>query len=510
MQGVPPFDRIQGEASDICLIAEGCYPHVTGGVASWLDWLMRGLPQYTFSLVSIVSGDEPRQSKYSFPDNLVRFVELNLKGPPPPRLERRYTTKPPIVEEFAEILDRLLRKGRLDALRDLLEAIKRLPQVPTYHDLVRSEFAWQLVGAMYRRLMPQSSFIDFFWAWQSLIGGLFATILFPLPQSSTYHTVSTGYAGLLAARASIETGKRTLLTEHGIYTNERRIEILTADWISDTIDAGLSIDSSKLDLRDLWTMSFESYARTCYESCDSITTLYGDNQKLQINLGADRAKLKIIPNGIDIARFGACLAEKGNPPTVALVGRVVPIKDVKTFIAAVERVSRSIPDLRALVLGPLDEDPEYAGECKQMIAELDVEDTVVLMGRVNVAEWLPKVHVMVLSSLSEAQPLTILEAGAAGIPCVTTNVGSCREILLGTADEDPACGVGGIVTDVVAPDQIAEAVTTLLLDEKLREGMGANLKERVTRLYSSERSRDAYDELYRGAEVDRGAGPWLA
>jgi glycosyltransferase involved in cell wall biosynthesis len=505
MQGVPSFDRAPGQAADICLIAEGCYPHITGGVASWLDWLMRNLPQYTFAVVSIVSGDEPRESKYSFPHNLVSFRELNLKGLQPPRLSRRYVAKPAAVEAFADILDRLLREGSLQTLAELLDAIEGLPRSPTYHDLTRSEFAWELVTAVYQRQMPQSSFLDFFWAWQALVGGLFATILFPLPKASIYHAISTGYAGLLAARASIETGKRTLLTEHGIYTNERRIEILTADWISDTIDTGLALNSEKTDLRSLWITSFESYARACYESCETITTLYSDNQKLQLDLGADSTKLKVIPNGIDVAKFVSCVPERGNPPTIALVGRVVPIKDIKTFVAAVDLVRQLVPDLRALVLGPLDEDREYANECEQMIAELNLEETITLTGRVNVLDWLPKVQVMVLSSLSEAQPLTLLEAGAAGIPCVTTNVGSCREILLGTVNEDPPCGDGGFVTDVVSPDQIAAAVTTLLRDKQLREEMGANLRERVSRFYSSERSRDAYDDLYRGVDFEESA-----
>ncbi len=102
---------------------------------------------------------------------------------------------------------------------------------------------------------------------------------------------------------------------------------------------------------------------------------------------------------------------------------------------------------------------------------------------------------MVLSSLSEAQPLTVLEAGAAGIPCVTTNGGSCRETLHGTADEDPAFGMGGIVTDVVAPDQIAEGVIKpLRADDQLRRQMGRTLRARVHNLYPSDLSRDAWPQ----------------
>ena len=92
--------------------------------------------------------------------------------------------------------------------------------------------------------MPHESFLHFFWAWRALFGGLVATLSFPLPPARVYHTVSTGYAGLLAARAAVETGRPALITEHGIYTNERRIEILQADWIVDTVDKGFAIARS--------------------------------------------------------------------------------------------------------------------------------------------------------------------------------------------------------------------------------------------------------------------------
>ena len=101
--------------------------------------------------------------------------------------------------------------------------------------------------------MPHESFLHFFWAWRALFGGLVATLSFPLPPARVYHTVSTGYAGLLAARATVETGRPAIITEHGIYTNERRIEILQADWIVDTVDKGFAIHDPRRDLRDFWS-----------------------------------------------------------------------------------------------------------------------------------------------------------------------------------------------------------------------------------------------------------------
>jgi len=105
--------------------------------------------------------------------------------------------------------------------------------------------------------------------------------------------------------------------------------------------------------------------------------------------------------------------------------------------------------------------------------------------------------VAVLTSLSESQPLTILEAGAAGIPFVATNVGSCREIIEGRSDENPPLGPGGFITPLVTPGKIADAVERLLGDSALRQTYGDNLRNRVRSTYTSERASRAYTELYR-------------
>jgi glycosyltransferase involved in cell wall biosynthesis len=350
---------------------------------------------------------------------------------------------------------------------------------------------------MYDVIMPHASFLHFYWAWRALFGGLFATLKAPLPRARVYHTISTGYAGMFAARAALETGRPAIITEHGIYTNERRIEILTADWIVDTVEKGLSVNDDRVDLRDVWIKAFDAYARACYDVCGAITTLYRDNQRLQMSLGAQPEKLKIIANGIELGRF-CDLARAGSEirPTIALIGRVVPIKDVKTFILAAAALRDRVPQLRVLVLGPTDEDPAYFQECSELVREVGLQETLTFMGAVNLVDYLPQIHVVVLTSLSEAQPLVLLEAGAAGIPCVTTDVGSCREILEG-AGEDAVFGSGGLVTNLVAPGQTADAIFGLLQDEERRRALGDRLCERVRRQYRSEQARAEYSSLYR-------------
>ena len=213
----------------------------------------------------------------------------------------------------------------------------------------------------------------------------------------------------------------------------------------------------------------------------------------------------MIANGIDLKRFAAMRRRPADArPTVALIGRVVPIKDVKTFITAAGLLRERVPELAALVLGPTDEDPEYFARVRGA-------------GRGARPRGLRRVHrarstssticrastCVALTSLSESQPLVLLEAGAAGIPFVATNVGSCREILEGRPDEAPPLGPGGIVTNLVAPAEIAAALGDLLPIRRKRRRYGETLRERVERLYTSEQAAGAYRELYQ--PPDRGA-----
>ncbi len=482
-------------AADICLIVEGCYPFVPGGVSAWIDWLMRTQPDKTFSVVALWPRPTDQKPRYTLPPNVVDFQLLYLQdfGAAP----INGLGDPVDTRGLAEALNRLTTEGGIAAMADVDRRMKRVRERVPLPVLFNSPVAWDLVRGMYGQEMPHGSFLHYFWAWRALLGGLFAVMEFPLPKAAVYHTISTGYAGLLATRCGLETGRPVMLTEHGIYTNERRIELLMADWVADTVDKGHALDDPRFDLRDMWVRAFEAYARTCYEGATDVITLYKDNQRLQRALGAPEDRLAVIANGIDIAKYGAVppIADDVRP-TMALIGRVVPIKDVETFITAAHLARQRVPNLRALLLGPFDEDKAYAEDCRRLIAELRLEDTIEMPGSVNVVEYLAQIHVCVLTSLSESQPLVILEAGAAGVPFVATNVGSCREIIEGRAEEQPQLGPGGSITDLVAPDQIADAVADLLLDPERRKRYGEALRARVQHYYRSEQAVAAYEELY--------------
>ncbi len=232
---------------------------------------------------------------------------------------------------------------------------------------------------------------------------------------------------------------------------------------------------------------------------------------MQVRDGADRQKVHVVPNGIDLKRFGeASKAYFGRPEndryTIGFVGRVCPIKDVKTLIYASRLVAEEVPDVLVRVMGPADEDPDYARECHELISLLDLDDNVILEGAVNVLEEVPKVDVVVLTSISEAQPLVILEAGAMGLANVATDVGSCSELLFGRLPEDKMIGGGGLITPIASPGATAEALLKLYRDPERRKQLGRNLMKRVNRFYDQEDMIGAYREIYTKHLTSTGVG----
>jgi glycosyltransferase involved in cell wall biosynthesis len=111
-----------------------------------------------------------------------------------------------------------------------------------------------------------------------------------------------------------------------------------ADWIVNSIDNDLDLSDDRKDIRELWARSFESFAHVAYSVATEIVALYEANQTFQYALGAAPEKLSVIPNGVDVDRFGQVERQPHNRPTIAFIGRVTPIKDVQTFIDVAERL----------------------------------------------------------------------------------------------------------------------------------------------------------------------------
>lgn len=499
------FPRLgPSQKADICLLLEGTYPYVRGGVSSWVHQLMVGLPQYQFSLIFVgASSEHYSEMHFEFPPNVCHFERhflndsLELGKPKEQSLDKE------TVNTLKSLYELLARGGQAPSLKQLSGLHKFLSRASNYtaDQFFYSPEIWEMITDAYRKNCPDLPFNEFFWNVRAMHAPILALLKIALqvPMADCYHTISTGYAGLLGLFLRLMKNKPLMVTEHGIYTKERQIDLYQVDWIKENnpyLAAGL--DDRISYIRQLWMQFFEGLGRLTYSGCLVIVTLYGQNRQKQIDLGAPPERSIVIPNGVKIERFVPLRDERSDtiPPVLCLLGRVVPIKDIKTYIRAIGILKEKVPGVEGWIVGPEEEEPEYAAECHTLVEQLGLQEQVKFLGFQNINDILPKMSLMTLSSISEGQPLVILEGYAAGVPVLSTDVGSCRELVEGRTDEDRALGSAGSIVPIANPRALANAAADLLADEDRWYQAQKSAIARVELLYGEQTFLDNYKELY--------------
>ncbi|CAG2147803.1 putative glycosyltransferase EpsD [compost metagenome] len=495
---------VKGTSADVMLLLEGTFPYVSGGVSSWVNQMIRAFPDIRFGIVFIGSRRQDYgEMAYALPDNVVHLETHFLYDFPPPPMVHGSSGDPRAFDKADALHEMLREPGREqeagELIRELMPALREGGAL-SEDAFLYSRRAWQTITDQYRQFCTDPSFTDYFWTIRIMHKPLWQLVRIAdsLIPAKMYHTVSTGYAGFLGAMLRYRTGRPLLVSEHGIYTKERKIDLFQSQWIRDNRNI-FERDISQISyFRELWVRFFETLGRVCYDAGDEIVALYEGNRRRQVADGAVETRTRNIPNGINLPRLSALRTQRapGVPPVLCLIGRVVPIKDIKTFIRAMLTVVREYPDAEGWIAGPEDEDPEYAQECRSLAESLGLGKKVKFLGFQKIDELLPKVGVLILSSISEALPLVVLEGFAAGVPCVTTDVGSCRELIFGLPGEDAALGAAGGVVRIADPAALAGAALALLTDPPRWQAAQAAGIARVERYYTQEQMVGSYRTLY--------------
>lgn len=464
----------------VCLVAEGCYPYVVGGVSSWIHSLIKQFPNVEFSILAIIA-DRSASGKfvYEFPENLTEIYEVYLTDVDWNRNKKTGARLKLDPDEFEAL--RGLVTNRDINLKPLINMFntKRV----SLNDLVMGEDFMTIVSEFYEENYPLIPFSDFLWTLRSVYLPLFQVLSADVPQADIYHSVATGYAGVLGSKGCEIWNGKMLISEHGIYTREREEELIKAKWVEGIY-------------KNVWIDQFKKMSQLAYEKAYKVTSLFRAAREIQIELGLDAAKAVVTPNGIDISRFvdvPGKLEEDQGYINIGAILRVTPIKDVKTMIQAFAFAKNEVPNLKLWIMGPCDEDPEYADECFQMVENLNVKD-VIFTGRIKTEDYIGRMDMTILTSISEGQPLTILESFAAHVPTISTDVGSVRELVYGVDDD---FGPAGIVTHIMNVEEIAHAMVTIALDSELRKRMAEAGYKRVKERYRIDQMRDMYEALYK-------------
>ncbi|MBT4187771.1 MAG: glycosyltransferase family 4 protein, partial [Gemmatimonadales bacterium] len=168
-------------------------------------------------------------------------------------------------------------------------------------------------------------------------------------------------------------------------------------------------------------------------------------------------------------------------PVVLFVGRLTAVKRPDRLIEAMDLVLQRRPDVILAIAGEGD-----LFEETRVLAEPLGPSVRFLSWRRDITCLYAAADCMVLTSDNEGMPVTLIEAAMAGVPSVTTNVGSAREVVLD--------GVTGLV---VAPSAAAVADGLVrLLDNDLRHRMGAAARARAETEFCTQRLIADHEALY--------------
>lgn len=465
----------------VCIVAEGCYPYVIGGVSSWIHSMIKSFPNLEFIILAIVADRSVRgKFVYEMPENVTGVYEMYLQDFD--WVEKKRARRNRVVlngTEYGALRSLLLNENvRWEELFTLFSG-RRF----SLNDLLMGPDFLNAAKECYQAGYPGIVFSDFLWTMRSIYLPLFSTLQMDVPKADLYHCVATGYAGVLGGMAKSRYRCGLLVSEHGIYTREREEELIRAKWVDGIY-------------KNIWIDQFRKMSLLAYRKADLVTSLYQHARQLQLELGCPGEKTLVTPNGIDVTRFEGCSAWKDRDNDMIHLGavlRITPIKDVKTLIRAFAFAKQEVPNLKLWILGPVDEDEEYAKECYELVELLELKD-VVFTGRVDVAEYMGRMDMTILTSISEGQPLTILESYAAKKPVIATDVGNCRGLIYGEGD---SFGEAGILTHIMNVEEIAWAITELAKHPKKRERMGECGYRRLMSKYTIGDMKHTYRTIYK-------------
>lgn len=215
----------------------------------------------------------------------------------------------------------------------------------------------------------------------------------------------------------------------------------------------------------------------------------------------EAARIVVIHNGVDLNRFTRQSAARDwlqsfsrseirNSFIVGMVGHLAPIKGQEEFIRAAAIVASRRSDVTFIIAG---EDKSRQGEnrrqIERLIDELGLDGRIHLLGWVDdVPHLLSALDLLVSPSRSEPFGLSIVEGMACGVPVIATRSEGALEIL-----ED---GVTGHLLTSSTPEELADAIVSLLDDEEKRRNFSAQALQVVRDRFALESMVSATEQLY--------------
>ena len=477
----------------VAFTGEGTYPYVTGGVSTWADILINKMKNIDFILSPILMTPYIK-IKYQLPANVVRMIKVPLWGSEEPsefvhsdkfseiyirklKTLRKKEAINNIVDLITGVLDFIYKKNdNFEELGNMMLKFYDFFQEFDYHEAFRSEIVWKAyvskMEEVYReRDIDIPSIYDMIESLRFLYR-FFIVLLAPVPETNVYHSSAAAFCGLPCVIAKLKYGSKYILTEHGIYTREQYlyasregIAYRTKEFLLGLIGAIVKIN---------------------YYFADVVSPVCNYNKRWELKWGANENKIKTIYNGIDILRFRKLEVEKEDRPTAVMVARIDPLKDIETFLYTCKIVKKEIPDVLFKLYGPY-VDEKYFKKCQDLHKQLELGDNFIFAGPTDRPELAyNEGDVVVLTSISEAFPFTVIEAMACEKVVVSSDVGGTKEVLEGF----------GFIVKPKDYESFAKHIIWTLNNKEEANQMGISARERILLGFTLEDMVDNYSNLY--------------
>lgn len=486
MAGGQVAGTLGATGSDVLMITEGTYPFVMGGVSTCCHQLTTGIPEVRWDVLALIPPAHRTRPGFTLPPN------ANLL---PPIVVWEEQSRLPVALGHpagswvpAQLLRGLL--GWEGSIDDVVEALVWCRLHPkSAARAFRSRAAWnawhEALDDLIREDHPEGGSLPALDRTRSAelyraIQWIARVAAVPTPPTHVLHVTAAGWAAVPALVHKALEGTPIVLTEHGVYVRE----------------AYLAHSDGGIDDRDraVATRLARGLSRAAYAHADVIAPVTDFNASWERGLGVEESRIHPIVNGIRVPRGGPT-APPGTK-VVTSVGRIDPLKDVKTMLQVASEVIRLVPDCRFVHRGPVSPGQEaYAEACQRLHEQLGLGDRFVFAGPTHAPLGaVREADVVLLTSISEGLPMSILEAMAEARPVVATKVGGVPEVLHGV----------GIVQPPGAVHALAGSVAFLLRNPTTAAHLGLLGRNRVAESYSGSAHLAEYRRLL-GSHIHAGA-----
>lgn len=483
-------DRIK-----VLMSTEGTFPFHYGGVSSWCDILVNNLNKdMDFVLYSVMMNPFVTQ-KYTLPDN-VDVMKVPLWGTEEPcehlnrpfsqiYLSKKRTVDEVIKREFIPLfLDMMLEivsyKKNPKKFGETLLKLYDYFQKYEYKKTFKSEITWKAYKEFITNFAKdQSNGIEMPGRY-SIIHSLgwvyrFMNILnTPLPKVHVTHSSAAAFCSIPCVLLKIKDNVPFLLTEHGIYLREQYLSLGKRGYSA--------------FLNTFLIRMVHSVVNLSYYYADQVSPVCSYNTRWEKEFGVHDKKIEVIYNGIEPSKFlkGSITRKQTDSIIVTSVARIDPVKDIITLLKAADVVKKYHPQVKFIIYGSVSVQ-DYYEECLRLKEELKLGDNFIFGGHLSdVSKAYEEADIIVLSSISEAFPYSVIEAMMSGKPVVSTDVGGVKEAL----------GECGVVVPPRQPEEFAKGIIKLVENPELRYNFGQDGRDRALNLFTLKKVQDLYYKSY--------------